>query len=152
MQWYSGQLPQAIQSFRGQVTQPDASPYTPLWLFIVRVHANPAEETEASDELATLAPSHKPHVWVDTLVDLMLGRTTIEAALVEADAADTYQLRAGRRCEADYYAAERLLLHGQREPANGLLEEAYWVCPSTYTEATAVGWERSLLEARPQSR
>lgn len=145
MQWYSGQLPKAIQTFREQAAWPDSSPYTPLRLFIAQMQADPAVEAAASAELVALAPVHQPHVWGDTLVDLMLGRGTIDAALVEADAADTYQLRAGRRCEADYYAAERLLLHGQRELASGLLEEAYWACPSTYTEATAVEWERRRL-------
>ncbi len=145
MQWYSGELTKAIQTFREHADWPDSSPYTLLWLFITQMQADPSAEAAASAELLALAPVHQPHVWGDTLVDLMLGRGTIDAALVEADAADTYQLRAGRRCEADYYAAERLLLHGQRERASGLLEEAYWVCPSTYMEATAVERERRRL-------
>ena len=148
MQWYSGQLPQAIQTFRQQVTWQDGSPYTRLWLFILQVQTDPSSEVAASAELAAQALPHQPRAWEDTLVDLMLGRTRIEAALVEADAADSYALRAGRRCEADFYAAERLLMHGQTEPANGLLEEAYWVCPSTYTEASQVEHERRRLAAR----
>jgi len=150
MQWFSGQLPQAIRTFREQSAWPDSGPYAPLWLFIARVQSDATAESAASAELVALAPSHQTHVWGDTVVDLMLGRTSIEAALVEADAADTNLLRAGRRCEADYYAAERLLLHGQRDRATGLLDEAYWVCPSTYTEASAVEWERRRLATIPR--
>ncbi len=152
MQWYSGQFPQAVEFFRAQAAQPDSSPYTPLWLFIMRGRANPTDEAAAKAELAELAPPHRPRVWTDTLVDLMLGKSTLDAALAEADASSTYQLKAGRRCEADYYAAEQLLMHGQTDPANRLLEEAYWVCPSTYREAKAVVAERRLLAARSPAR
>ncbi|MCK9688724.1 tetratricopeptide repeat protein [Scleromatobacter humisilvae] len=151
MQWFSGQLPQAIQTFRGQVTWPDSNPYTLLYLFILQVHVDPAAEAAATAELASLATPHQPHEWGDTLVDLVLGRTTLAATLVEADAADTDRLRAGHRCEADYFAAERLLLHGQREAASGLLEEAHSVCPSTYIEAQAVAAERQRLAAQSPS-
>jgi lipoprotein NlpI len=147
MQWFSGQTQQAIQTLRAQAAWPESNPYTLLWIYILQVQADPTAQGAASAELAALAPLHQPHVWGDTLVDLVLGRTSIEAALVEADSADTYQVKAGRRCEADYFAAERLLLRDQREGARGLLEEAYWVCPSTYTEASMVEWERRRLDA-----
>ena len=152
MQWYSGQVPQAIKTFRDQAAWPDSNPYTLLWLFILQVQSNPAAETAASAELAARATPHQPHAWGDTLVELMLGRTRIDAAQAEADTADTWALRAGHRCEADYYAAKRLLLHGQVELASGLLEEAYWVCPSTYSEANAVELERRGLAARSTAR
>jgi len=112
-------------------------------------HAGRREEAIAA---ADLAPAHEPREWTDTLVDLMLGKTTLDAALAEADAAPDYKLKAGRRCEADYYAAEELLMHGQKDAASRLLQEAYWVCPSTYVEAHAVVAQRRLLEAGPSSR
>ncbi len=150
MQWFSGQFGQAVVSYREHAVSPlqDDDAYTSLWLFAMRGRANPADEPDAKAELALAATAHQPHSWSDTLVDLMLGKTTLESALAEADGADTYKLRAGRRCEVDYYAAEQLLMHGQDEPASRLLEEAYWVCPSTYFEAHALDAERRLLEAR----
>ncbi len=152
MLWFSGQFEQAIDPLRERAASPHASPYVPLWLFIVRGRANPADESAAKGELAALAPPRQPHEWKDTLVDLMLGKSTLEVALAEADAAPTYQLKAGQRCEADYYAAEQLLVHGHDERASRLLEEAYWVCPSTYIEADAVIAERRLLAARLPAR
>lgn len=101
---------------------------------------------------AAAAHAHQPHAWIDTLVDLILGKSTLEAALAEADAADSDNLRAGRRCEADYYAAEQLLMQGQDLPANRLLEEASRVCPSTYFEAHAIAAERRLLAARLEAQ
>ena len=143
-EWYSGQFRQSIASFREQAARPDAYPYAPIWLFIMRIRANPADEAAARAELEALVPTHQPHAWMDTLVDLMLGKLNVEAAQVEADAADTYLLRANRRCDADYYAAELLLSHGQGAEANRLLEEAYWVCPSRSVESKAVVSERRI--------
>ncbi len=152
MQWFSGDFARALKSMREQLASTDSDPYAALGLFIVQVRVEPAGEAAAAAELAARAPAHRPRVWTDTLVDLMLNRTTLDAALAEADAAPTGQLRAGMRCEADYYTAERLLIRGQEMAATPLLEEAYWVCPSTYVEARAVVAERRLLAARSQSR
>jgi hypothetical protein len=79
-----------------------------------------------------------------TLVDLMLSKSNAEAAQAVADAAPTSALRADRRCDVDYYAAELLLSHGQGAEATRLLEEAYWVCPSRSIESKAVVSERRL--------
>lgn len=151
-EWCSGQFRQPIASFREQAARPDAHPYAAIWLFIMRIRANPADEASARAELAALAPTHQPHAWTDTLVDLMLGKSNIEAAQAEADAAPTYALRAGRRCETDYYAAEQLLMHGPGAESTHLLEEAYWVCPSTYIEAKAVVAERHLQAEKSAAR
>jgi len=146
-EWYSGRSRQPIAVFREQATRPVADPYAPLWLFVMRIRADPADEAAAKTELATLAPAHHPHAWTDTLDDVMLDKSTLDAALAEADTAPTNELRAGRRCEADYYVAEQLLAHRQDMAAGRLLEEAYWLCPSTYVEAEAVVAERRRLEA-----
>jgi lipoprotein NlpI len=151
-EWYSGQFRQSIASFREQATRPEASSYAPLWLFIMRTRASPADEAAAKAELATLAPAHRPHEWVDTLIDLMLGKSTLEAALSEADTAPTDKLRAGQRCEAGYYVAEQLLAHGQDMQASRLLDEAQAVCPSTYIEAKAIVAQQRQFAARPASR
>lgn len=150
--WYSGQPRESVDFFRELAARPDANPYAPVWLFLMRVEANPTDEATAKGELTALAPEHEPPEWTDTLVKLMLGKVSLESALTQADAAPTYQLKAGRRCEADYYAAQQLLLHGQDVPATRLLEEAYWVCPSTYAEARAVDAARRRLEARSPAR
>ncbi|MFL6677998.1 MAG: tetratricopeptide repeat protein [Burkholderiaceae bacterium] len=143
-EWYSGQSRQPIASFREQAARPDAYPYAPIWLFIVRIRANPADAAAARAELEALAPAHQTHDWMDTLVDLMLGKSSVEAAQAEADAAPTPALRADRRCDADYYAAELLLSQGPRAEATRLLEDAYRVCPSTSIESRAVVSERRL--------
>lgn len=145
MQWFSGQFVTATASFREQIAQARSVPYTPLWLFIARVRASPADETAAKAELAALAPVHQPHTWIDTLVSLMLVRTDLSAALSEADAAPADK-RAARRCEADFYAAELLLVHGQEAPASRLLEEARSACPPKFVEAQAVAAERRMLQ------
>lgn len=152
MQWFTGQFQQAIDFYREQAASPKSVPYTPLWLFIVRARANPADEAAAKVELAALMPAHQPHVWTDTLATLMLGRSSLEAALAEAATAPTDKLRAGERCEADYYAAESLLMHGQEAPATRLLEDALGVCPRTYLEAHATDAERRLLAAKASRR
>ncbi len=150
MQWFAGQFGQALASYREHAVSPlpSASEYTPLWLYVLRGRADPADEAAARAELALAWKAHQPHAWTDTLVDVILGKTRLESALVEADGAETDKLRAGRRCEADYYAAEQLLMHGQDEPASHLLEEAHRVCPSSYFEAHALDAERRLLEER----
>ena len=151
-EWYSGQFRQSIDSYRERAAQPDAYSYAPLWLFIMRIQADPADEAAARTELATLAPPEQPRAWRDTLVDLMLGKTTLDAALAEADAASTDRLRAGQRCEADYYAAEQMLAHGQDTASNSLLEEAHSVCPATYIEAGAIVAEQRRQAARATTR
>ncbi len=148
MQWYTGQFAQALDAYRQQATRPNPHPYAPIWLFLVRERANPVDDVAAKGELAALAPSHQPHAWTDTLVDLMLGKSTLPQALAEADAASTDKQRAGRRCEADYYAAELLLVHDRTLPASRLLEEAHAVCPATYIEANAIVAEQRLLAAK----
>ncbi len=148
MQWYSGQFGQAVESFSGHGESPVWDDYKSIGLFVVRGRANPANEPAAKVELASRVQPHQPHAWTDTLVSVLLGKTTLEAALAEADAAGTQELKAGRRCEADYYAAEQLLMHEQVASASRLLEEAYWVCPSTYTEAIGVIAERGLIAAK----
>lgn len=126
--------------------------YVAIGLYSARVRANPADEPAARAALASWAKPHQPHAWTDTLVSMLLSRTTLEAALAEADAADTYALKAGYRCEADYYAAEQLLGHEQETVAKRLLEEAYWVCPSSYVEGRSVAAERRLIEAKPSAK
>jgi lipoprotein NlpI len=118
----------------------------------MRGRANPADEPAAKAELALAGKAHQPDAWTDTLVDLILGKTTLESALVEAAGAETDKLRAGRRCEADYYVAEQSLMHGQDEAASHLLDEAHRVCPSSYFEAHALDAERRLLEERSPAR
>jgi len=153
MQWFAGQFGQALATYREHAVSPFSSDseYTSLWLYVMRGRADPADEAAARAELALAWKAHQPHVWTDTLVDLILGKTTLQSALVEADGAEKDKLRAGRRCEADYYAAEQLLMHGQDEPASHLLEEAHRVCPSTYFETHALDAERRLVEARSAS-
>jgi lipoprotein NlpI len=150
MQWFAGQFGPALESYREHAVSPlsSNSEYTPLWLYVVRGRANPADEPAAKSELALAWKAHEPHAWTDTLVDLILGKTTLESALVEANGAETDKLRAGRRCEADYYAAEQALMLGQDQPASRLLEEAHRVCPETYFETHALIAERRLLEER----
>lgn len=126
--------------------------YLALRLFLARGRANPVDEQAAGAQLTSWVKPHQPHAWTDTLVSMLLGRTTHEAALAEADAAESDLLKAGRRCEADYYAAEQMLMHQQVATASRLLEEAYWVCPATYAEADAVIAERRLLVARSSAR
>lgn len=151
-EWYSGQSRQPIASFREQAARPDAYPYAPIWLFIMRIRANPADEAAARAELEALVPAHQPDAWMDTLVNLMLGKLSVEAAQAEADAAPTSALRADRRCDADYYGAELLLSHGPGAEATRLLEEAYWACPSRSIESRAVVSERRLQAERSAVR
>ena len=151
LQWYNGQFAQAIDALRAQVGKPDASSYTPVWLYIVRVHANPAEDAAAKAELARLALPHQPHAWVDTIVDLALGKTTLDVALVEAATASTDRQRAGQACEANFYAAEPRLAHGEGQAASRLFEAALATCPSTYIEAEAIIAEKRLLAAKATS-
>lgn len=148
MQWFSGQFVQALNTCREFGVSPIwSSDYKPIALYVLRGRANPAGESAARVELASTAP-HQPHVWTDTLVSLLLGRTTLDAALAEADAGETPRLRAGRRCEADYYAAEQLLMRDDVAPASRLLAEAGSACPSNYFEVDAVVAERRLIVAR----
>ncbi|MCK9688722.1 tetratricopeptide repeat protein [Scleromatobacter humisilvae] len=143
-----GPFAQLVDAYRERAVEPGASPYASLRLFVVRMRARPADEAAAGAELARLVPAHAPHAWVDTLVTLMQGQSTLEAALAEADAAPTDRLRKGQRCEADYYSAELRLARGQDGAAGHLLEEAAAVCPATYDEADAVDVEQRQLAAK----
>jgi len=141
-QSFAGQFGESLETYARYGVSPASKDYTPLWLYVARGRANPADEPAARADLATQAPAHAQHIWTDTLVSLMRGTTTLEAALAEAESADTPKRRAGERCEADYYAAEQLLMHDDEAAARGLLDDAAQVCPPSYFEARVTAAER----------
>jgi hypothetical protein len=61
---------------------------------------------------------------------MFLGRLTPEAALVAAHSP-------GERCEAQFYFAEWLLLHGKDNEASEPLHAAVDACPKTFFEFKA---------------
>jgi rhomboid protease GluP len=94
-----------------------------LWLYLAQRHAH----QEGTVELAARAAKLPNKIWPAPVVDLLLGKQSLEATMAAAPGAD-------QRCEVQFYAGELHLVHGERQAAIELLRAAAQSCPENFIE------------------
>lgn len=127
--------------FKGAVVDLRASldlasdPYALLFLYLS--HARTGEG--AGLEWERRAKKLRRDAWPAAIVDLYLGRLTIDSAFAAARSAD-------ERAEAQFYIGEWHLIRDNCEDARRALQAAVQACPTWFIEHTAAVAELKRLE------
>jgi lipoprotein NlpI len=135
----------AAESLDIALTRKPGNSYGALWLHLARLRSGDAT---AAPGLAQWTDAHDQKDWPRPIIDFMLGRadrTTIDTAIAAADKPDT---RRDRRCEADYFVGEWLMVAGRSVPAKPLFERAAADCPHYFIEWAGA---RAELESWPEA-
>ncbi|HEY4847628.1 MAG TPA: tetratricopeptide repeat protein [Methylocella sp.] len=114
----------AIASLNDAVRLEPKSAVTVLWLYLMR--ARSGAETAAS-ELETNAKNLNQPDWPYPLVELFLGRRTLETTFAAATKLD-------ERCTAQFYVGEWQLLRDDRLAAKVSMTAAVEICPKDLIE------------------
>ena len=122
--FYAANYGAAVPDLARAVADKPADAYPALWLFIARTRAG---DQTAAAELATNARALKPTDWPYAVVELYLGRRTLEATLAAPTKPDD-------RCEAQFYVGEWQLLRAERAAAIEALRTAAQTCPKDFVE------------------
>jgi tetratricopeptide (TPR) repeat protein len=119
--WQSGSLSKSLTDLDEAARLDPKSAYVALWREIVaRRNNQPSRFAEAAIQLDMTK-------WPAPIVNLFLGVATPEQ--VRAAAENDPQKRKSQVCETNFFTAELALLHGSREDATRLLEQAMADCP-----------------------
>lgn len=94
-----------------------------LWLYLAQEHAH----QDGAPELAARAAKLATRIWPSPVVDLLLGKRSLEATMAAAPGAD-------QRCEVQFYAGALYLVRGERQAAIELLRAAAQSCPENFIE------------------
>jgi tetratricopeptide (TPR) repeat protein len=125
VRFYQGDFGKAVPDFKK--TGEDAqSPYPVLMQYLASIRAGENRE-RARDELAQAAAKLEGAEWPVPLVDLYLGKRSLDAALSEASKPE-------ERCEAHFYIGQWHLVRGNRAPALNALRTAVDTCPKDFVE------------------
>ena len=118
-----------------------AQPYELLLLHLARAKLG----RDDTQELGRVVDSVGATDWPAPVLAFYLGRIDQKQLFDAADDGPDSKARAGRRCEANFYAGEAAGLRGRPDEARDLLDTAIDRCPSSYFEAKAAFGERSRL-------
>jgi tetratricopeptide (TPR) repeat protein len=113
-----------------------ADPYAALWLFIARGRLG----EDGVFELVANAARSRIKEWPAPVIDFYLGRRSSED--MRAAARST-----AHRCEAEFYAGEWRLLHGDRRGARASLQAAARLCSKVSKEYAAATAELKRLKS-----
>lgn len=117
-----GDTKRAIADYQQAVSHDPQEPFLRLLLFVAEARNGAREEAEG--RLAAYAATHAETAWPRPIVDLFLGRGSIEA--VEAAAATAKgDDAAGQRFDADFYLGQWALLHGDESSAVARFKSVY---------------------------
>ena len=98
-------------------------PYTVLWRFLARTRAGQDATSELSENAARL----KNKNWPYAVIEFYLGKRSLEAMREAAT-------NPNEKCEADFYAGEWHLMHGNKADARSGLQAAADACPKSFYE------------------
>jgi len=138
----AGALPKALADLSQANALDPTDAYTVLTLDIV------GQKSRLPSNMAQLSGKLDMTVWPAPVIRLFLGQGTPDAVMAATDDPDPVTRR-GRVCEANYYAGEVALLHGNRDEAVKLFTAASANCPSRWTEWEAADAELKALGVTP---
>ena len=140
VEFYSGDTAGAIDDLRKAVELEPSDSYSAIWLEIA------SRRSGKAGALAQSIPNLDMSEWPAPLVELMVDRTTPEA-VVGAARSSIPRFDRVRRCEANFYGGEWLLLNGSETEAAKLLRYAFDNCPHNFSlEWVPARLELKLLE------
>jgi tetratricopeptide (TPR) repeat protein len=118
--FYRGDYASAADDFRNVL---GGAPNTNslLWLYVSRVHADPDHILDARDELKKASRQLKADDWPAPLIQLFLGKLSLESALTAAKTPN-------QKCEVQFYTGEWQLLQKDRTAAVKFLKDAIEIC------------------------
>jgi lipoprotein NlpI/V8-like Glu-specific endopeptidase len=118
-----GDETRAIQDFRRAAQLDPEEPFVHLLLFIAQARAGDLETAKAA--LQRYADTHPNRDWPKAIVDLFLGRGSVEAVEQAATIAAPHKDAAGQRFDADFYIGQWALIAGDEEAAALRLKSVY---------------------------
>ena len=137
VEFYSGDTAGAIDDLRKAVELEPSDSYSAIWLEIA------SRRSGKAGALAQSIPNLDMSEWPAPLVELMVDRTTLEA-VVGAARNSIPRFDRVRRCEANFYGGEWLLLNGSETEAAKLLRYAFDNCPHN----SSLEWVPARLELK----
>jgi lipoprotein NlpI len=108
--------------------------YAAVYRFLARTRAG----ENATSELEQNATRFNTRDWPYPLIELFLGRRTVEDTIAAARSPND-------RCEADFYVGEWHLLRGNREDARARFQSAANSCPKSFGEYLIAAGELQRL-------
>jgi len=109
-----------------------------IWLSLIRTRRGLDGKPVLEQELART----KDAAWPAPVMQYLLGNLDRPGLMVQAALGDE-EARPGQLCEANYYAAARLLIAGDSATARPLLQKAVDECPTNYRE-----YDSALVEMK----
>ncbi len=137
--WKNGDFSGAAGDFAAAQKYDSKQSYNVLWLRLTRLRLGAADDEEFASQVYGLSLRR----WPGPVIDLFRGKLTpeqVQAAAAEDSRTLTLQ---GRKCEADFYGGEWLLLNAKADDARRALQSAADNCPHEYIE-----YEGALAELR----
>jgi lipoprotein NlpI len=123
-------------SFFERISNENHSPYGWLWLQVANLKLGKALTYPGAAQPAR-------NIWPQPIVSFYQGDITEEElfkAVEETDASG------GEVCEANFYAGEWRLLHGDTAGAQALIQKAADSCPKTHPEYRMAKFEKAKLQ------
>lgn len=119
--FYDGSLPKALANFKQAAVLDPRDAYTALWLDIVAKRSNlPSRLSEAENSLNTSS-------YLRSVIDLYIGRKTIEAALAAVDGPTDF-IKQFELCDVNFFGGEQRLLLNDKAAAKQLFNTAVASC------------------------
>ncbi|MBA4099100.1 MAG: hypothetical protein C0484_20335 [Rhodospirillum sp.] len=119
----NGDAKRAVEDFRRAVQLEPNEPFVHLLLFVAQARAGDLEGAKTA--LARQADSISAGNWPRPIVDLFLGRGSVEAVEQAAKVAARKKDVEGQRFDADFYIGQWALLTGDEEAAASRLKSVY---------------------------
>ncbi|MDB5431108.1 MAG: hypothetical protein JWP35_2224 [Caulobacter sp.] len=139
VEWRLGDFAAAAGDLKAVLAADPQRPYAVIALHLMRVNLKAEDGPELA---ANIAASGAGATWPAPLFAYFQGRADLPQVLAAAgvpgddmDATSSQRrTRSGRLCEARYYTAAALLVHGHADEARPLLQQAAAECPYGYVE------------------
>jgi lipoprotein NlpI len=141
LEWTAGKFTLAADDFQKALKIEPQSPYNLLWLGISRMRDGTFDARAFADHFSDMSVSD----WPRPVLLFFLGRSTAAAMIAEAANGDAKDVP-GHKCEADFYAGEWQLTHGDVPAGKTLFQDAASICPKTLVERGPVELELKRLQ------
>jgi lipoprotein NlpI len=135
--WVAGNFADAASDFAKVATARPQDQYAMLWLALTRARSNAIDPAVMARDASALDLD----AWPGPIVDFFLGHVTHDRLIAAAAQGADSRVIADQQCEANFYVAEWLLVHGSGAAAKPLLQTAAGTCPHDFIE-----WRGATVE------